>query len=175
MLRNISKNKKGFTIIEVLIVLAIAGLILVIVLLAVPNLQRNNRNTQIRADANNILGYASDWATNNNGATPFVVCSDTANGKVYMSTAVLGATTNCNTVTEVGKIRTGVTIALTSNNNVTCSTTSCTYASPAVGQIAVFLKATCTGSNSIQYNDRAVAVAFKTEAATTNNDQCLGT
>ncbi len=30
------KNSKGFTIIEVLIVLAIAGLILIVVLLAVP-------------------------------------------------------------------------------------------------------------------------------------------
>jgi prepilin-type N-terminal cleavage/methylation domain-containing protein len=37
---NILKNKEGFTIIEVLIVLAIAGLIMLVVLLAVPGLQR---------------------------------------------------------------------------------------------------------------------------------------
>ncbi|HPW47952.1 MAG TPA: prepilin-type N-terminal cleavage/methylation domain-containing protein, partial [Candidatus Saccharibacteria bacterium] len=35
------KDQKGFTIIEVLIVLAIAALILLIVFLAVPALQRN--------------------------------------------------------------------------------------------------------------------------------------
>ena len=36
--------KSGFTIIEVLIVLAIAGIILLIVFMAVPNLERNYRN-----------------------------------------------------------------------------------------------------------------------------------
>ena len=40
------KKDQGFTIIEVLIVLAIAGLIILIVFLAVPALQRNSRNTQ---------------------------------------------------------------------------------------------------------------------------------
>jgi prepilin-type N-terminal cleavage/methylation domain-containing protein len=38
---SLKNNKKGFTIIEVLIVLAIAGVIMVIVFLAVPALQRN--------------------------------------------------------------------------------------------------------------------------------------
>jgi prepilin-type N-terminal cleavage/methylation domain-containing protein len=38
------KREAGFTIIEVLIVLAIAALILLIVFLAVPALQRNARN-----------------------------------------------------------------------------------------------------------------------------------
>ncbi|MDQ3065292.1 MAG: prepilin-type N-terminal cleavage/methylation domain-containing protein, partial [bacterium] len=41
MLSRIKNNNKGFTIIEVLIVLAIAGLIMLIVFLAVPALQRN--------------------------------------------------------------------------------------------------------------------------------------
>lgn len=38
-------NRSGFTIIEVLIVLAVAGLILLLVFLAVPTMQRNTRNT----------------------------------------------------------------------------------------------------------------------------------
>ena len=38
------KDQKGFTIIEVMIVLAIAGLIIAVVLVAVPQLQRNQRN-----------------------------------------------------------------------------------------------------------------------------------
>ena len=41
-----TSEQKGFTIIEVMIVLAIAGLIILIVFLAVPALQRNGRNTQ---------------------------------------------------------------------------------------------------------------------------------
>ena len=53
---NIKNRKDGFTIIEVLIVLAIAGLIMLIVFLAVPALQRNSRNTQRKNDVANILG-----------------------------------------------------------------------------------------------------------------------
>ena len=41
----------GFTIIEVLIVLAIAGLILLIMFLSVPALQRSTRNSQRHSDA----------------------------------------------------------------------------------------------------------------------------
>lgn len=44
MKRKISGRPSGFTIIEVLIVLAIASLILLIIFLAVPTLQRNTRN-----------------------------------------------------------------------------------------------------------------------------------
>jgi prepilin-type N-terminal cleavage/methylation domain-containing protein len=64
------KDQKGFTIIEVLIVLAIAGLILLIVFLAVPALQRNNRNTQRSNDVAVILGLWSETLTNANGTPP---------------------------------------------------------------------------------------------------------
>jgi prepilin-type N-terminal cleavage/methylation domain-containing protein len=67
MLQNIKKRTEGFTIIEVLIVLAIAGLIMLIVFLAVPALQRNSRNTQRRNDAGRITTALNDWVTNNNG------------------------------------------------------------------------------------------------------------
>lgn len=70
----LTKNHKykdeGFTIIEVLIVLAIAALILVIVFLAVPTLQRNSRNTQRKNDAANALSALSNFVSNNNGSFP---------------------------------------------------------------------------------------------------------
>jgi prepilin-type N-terminal cleavage/methylation domain-containing protein len=50
MLHNLKKRNEGFTIIEVMIVLAIAGLIMLVVFLAVPALQRNSRNTQRNND-----------------------------------------------------------------------------------------------------------------------------
>ncbi|MEO6513196.1 MAG: type II secretion system protein [Candidatus Saccharimonadales bacterium] len=65
-----SDNQKGFTIIEVMIVLAIAGLIMLIVFLAVPALQRNSRNTQYKNDAASILAAASEFTNNNNGTIP---------------------------------------------------------------------------------------------------------
>lgn len=69
MLKNLQKTKdqKGFTIIEVLIVLAIAGLILLIVFLAVPALQRNSRDTSRRSDVSRILGAAQEVINNNGG------------------------------------------------------------------------------------------------------------
>ncbi len=65
-----SKREEGFTIIEVLIVLAIAGLIMLIVFLAVPALQRNSRNTQRRSDISSILGAVTEYSNNNNGSLP---------------------------------------------------------------------------------------------------------
>lgn len=69
-MKNLIKNKKGFTIIEVMIVLAVAGVIMLIVLLAVPALQRSQRNTQRKHDVTTLVGGINDYATNNNGALP---------------------------------------------------------------------------------------------------------
>ncbi len=63
------ENQKGFTIIEVLIVLAIAGLILLIVFLAVPALQRNSRNNGRTNDTARVGASVNEWVSNNNGAT----------------------------------------------------------------------------------------------------------
>ena len=71
MLNRLKKsNSKGFTIIEVMIVLAIAGLILLIVFLAVPALQRSSRNTQRKNDSSHLGGLISEWESNNAGTTP---------------------------------------------------------------------------------------------------------
>ena len=69
-LRKLSKQTEGFTIIEVLIVLAIAGLILLIVFLAVPALQRNSRNTNRRTDVSKALGALQESINNNGGTAP---------------------------------------------------------------------------------------------------------
>jgi prepilin-type N-terminal cleavage/methylation domain-containing protein len=51
----------GFTIIEVLIVLAIAGLVLLIVFFAVPSLQRNQRNTSRTQTVRLIVGTLEEY------------------------------------------------------------------------------------------------------------------
>ncbi len=71
------KRQEGFTIIEVLIVLAIAGLIILIVFLAVPALQRNSRTTQRKNDVSAIMGALSEAVSNNNGNLP-ASCNGTA-------------------------------------------------------------------------------------------------
>jgi prepilin-type N-terminal cleavage/methylation domain-containing protein len=69
-LTNRRKNEQGFTIIEVLIVLAIAGLILLIVFLAVPALQRSQRNNARKNDAARITSAVSTFVSNSNGTEP---------------------------------------------------------------------------------------------------------
>src|SRR5438270_9083953 len=71
MLNKIQKRKEeGFTIIEVMIVLAIAGLILLIVFLAVPALQRNSRNTGRKSDVGRLSSAVNNYVSNNNGSLP---------------------------------------------------------------------------------------------------------
>src|SRR6056297_3393327 len=69
-LLNKEEAQKGFTIIEVMIVLAIAGLILVVVLVAIPQLQRNQRNTARQATLARMVTEISNYAGNNNGQIP---------------------------------------------------------------------------------------------------------
>jgi prepilin-type N-terminal cleavage/methylation domain-containing protein len=84
-MKNVYKQKRqqGFTIIEVLIVLAIAALILLIVFLAVPALQRSSRNNSTRQEAADVLAAVNDYVANNNGSSPNKVTC--VNGQVTVS------------------------------------------------------------------------------------------
>ncbi len=62
--------KAGFTVVETMFVLAIAGLILMIVLMAIPTLTRNSRNNQRKQDVQTILQTISRWELNNSGGFP---------------------------------------------------------------------------------------------------------
>ena len=71
-MNSINKNtKKGFTIIEVVLVLAIAGLIFLMVFLALPALQRSQRDTQRKNDASRLRAAITDYSSNNRGKLPF--------------------------------------------------------------------------------------------------------
>jgi prepilin-type N-terminal cleavage/methylation domain-containing protein len=63
----IGRLQKGFTIIEVVIVLAIAGLIFLIVFLAVPAIQRSVRDTQRKQDIVLLKAAIESWRANNKG------------------------------------------------------------------------------------------------------------
>ncbi len=58
------KTEKGFTIIEVALVLAIGALIFLVVFLAVPALQRNQRNDARKRDISNIVEAVHDYNAN---------------------------------------------------------------------------------------------------------------
>lgn len=65
-----TKSNKGFTIIEVVLVLAIAGLIFLMVFIALPALQRGQRDNQRRNDVARFRTQINSYATNNRGAIP---------------------------------------------------------------------------------------------------------
>lgn len=79
MLKQLKQRREGFTIIEVLIVLAIAGLIMVVVFMAVPNLRRNQANNAIRTQANNLIAAYGEVSSNKGGKTLSPSSSTTAN------------------------------------------------------------------------------------------------
>lgn len=63
-------KQQGFTIIEVMIVLVIAAVILLIVFLAVPALQRNSRNTVRKGEAARLVAAYQEFTINNGGVSP---------------------------------------------------------------------------------------------------------
>jgi type II secretory pathway pseudopilin PulG len=65
-----SKASAGFTIIETLIVLIIAGLILLIVFEAIPAVERSSRNNQRKQDVQAMLEAISNYELNNSGDFP---------------------------------------------------------------------------------------------------------
>jgi len=67
---NILKKDKGFTIIEVVLVLAIAGLIFLMVFIALPALQRGQRDTARKSDVGSISSAITSYTANNRGSFP---------------------------------------------------------------------------------------------------------
>ncbi len=75
-------NRKGFTIIEVVLVLAIAGLIFLMVFVALPALQRSQRDTARREDMSRLVSQIEQYKTNNRGVVPActnATCTDPGN------------------------------------------------------------------------------------------------
>lgn len=64
------KHFAGFTIVETMIVLAIGGLIILVVLDAIPALQRNSRNSNRKQDVTAILQAVSHYELNHSANFP---------------------------------------------------------------------------------------------------------
>lgn len=82
------KDAKGFTIIEVALVLAIAGLIFLVVFLALPALQRSQRDTARRQDAGRIVSGLQNCMADNQGS--LTSCYDAVKGGVSTTDGYLG-------------------------------------------------------------------------------------
>jgi prepilin-type N-terminal cleavage/methylation domain-containing protein len=146
------KKQKGFTIIEVLIVLAIAGVIMLVVFLAVPQLQRNSRNTQRKSDAGHLLNILNEYKATNLGAVP---ASLTVPASEKFSILNPGASVTINT--------TASTQAFPGSGS---------YAAPTTDVPQMYSNTVCSGNNPV-YNgsSRAVTIWFYIEGSTTT--QCI--
>ena len=127
MYKKLQQRKEGgFTIIEVLIVLAIAGLIMVVVFLAVPNLQRSQRNNARKSDANNMLQNLSEYIGNANGSLPSSCTSLSACSWITYKPAQLTTVTYGTTVPATPDKATAYLISGVVCNGVTPTTTGAT-------------------------------------------------
>jgi prepilin-type N-terminal cleavage/methylation domain-containing protein len=152
MLNKLKKSNQGFTIIEVMIVLAIAGLIILIVLLAVPALQRNGRNTAIKNDASAVAAGISEFESNNDGKMPTNIAG----------TGTVAVTGGAGTTSAEAKVQ-GSTIA-----NDVASVPGAN--APAAGTISVYLGHKCGVAAA---NTRAAAVYYSIETASGTAQKCL--
>lgn len=153
-----SDSEQGFTIIEVMIVLAIAGLILLIVFLAVPALQRNSRNTQRKNDASHVASLISEYESNNSGTPP--------TGVTFSGVVAAG-----------GIDATGEKFSILSNTGTLTTTVNAGTlpAAPAVDSIIVESKTTCNGNvpSTTIASTRSLVVYYYLEGATASG--CIQT
>lgn len=131
-----STNKpktQGFTIIEVVLVLAIAGLIFLIVFLALPALQRSQRDTQRKNDLSRFMSQLTQYQSNKQGAIP----SGNAGANSWGNFVTAYLTNNGQTFNDP---QTGNTYTVTQQANATTLPT-------AVGQLFVYPGYNCQGGS----------------------------
>lgn len=161
------KREQGFTIIEILIVLAIAGLILLIVFLAVPALQRNSRNTQRKDDTSAILSGLSESVGNNSGALP-TGCSGS-------TTVTWTGAAGANNDTKMGYYNAGCVTSSPGNGKVFLNTTSGTVAalgSASQDYVEVIEGDVCNGNAAAAGSARQVAILYEIETSGGYTGQC---
>jgi prepilin-type N-terminal cleavage/methylation domain-containing protein len=155
MLNKLKKRNEGFTIIEVLIVLAIAGLILLVVFLAVPALQRNSRNTQRKADVSAVLGAVQEFSNSNAGTLPG---SATLSGNIVYLCATGTCTSADSSAAKIGYYNSATTpVSVASTVPATAPTTD---------QIVLVKGSICNGNTPTLTgaSARAVTAWYKIEA-----------
>jgi prepilin-type N-terminal cleavage/methylation domain-containing protein len=90
------KNLSGFTLLEILLVVAAIGILAGIVILAInPGKQLGDtRNAQRKADVNTILNAVYQYSVDNNGVLPTSITSS--------STEICHATSTCTSLIDLG-------------------------------------------------------------------------
>lgn len=87
-MNTVTEKEKGFTIIEVVLVIAIGALIMLMVFLALPALQRGQRDTARKNDLSRLQAAIGNYKSTNKGRLPtldatFVTGYMTTNGDTF--------------------------------------------------------------------------------------------
>lgn len=189
MLTQIKKNNKekpaqGFTIIEVMIVLAIAGLILLIVFLAVPALQRSARNTQRKNDAAAVAAAVGNFISDNGGSLPVGVANDSSANTIDVCAgggASQAGATACTGNVETAKLGYYAQSGVWLNKGGAATVTAVAPGSESTtavstNSVLIDIGYSCNSSNTGvgTANSRSAAILYATETGSGNGDlQCV--
>lgn len=147
------QKQKGFTIIEVVLVLAIAGLIFLMVFIALPTLQRNQRDTTRRNDISRFKAQLNQYQANNKGSVPTAGCTATS------------GFTGTSAADFVGRYMGGDFKDPSSGNSYSCAT-SAISSSSATGSWYYAPAMKCSGERMVQNTGaRNYAVQMKLEGS----------
>lgn len=172
-------SNKGFTIIEVVLVLGIAGLIFLMIFIALPTLQRNSRDARRRDDVIAFTEALKKYQINNRGSLPTTADSglETVNtSNVYTNTSVKANTWSGfyrDYLPNPFKDPSGDTYGLSVAKCNASASGSCTgSASSALSNLAsgtnhsiyVIVQASCQGESVVgSSNPRRASVLYKLE------------
>lgn len=137
---------KGFTIIEVVLVLAIAGLIFLMVFIALPALQSSQRDTARKNDASVVASAVTSYTSNNRGTFPTTLqLTGSATGTPG------GYVANVSTNTSTIKINatTGAQQLTATNSNIVITKGTACGAAPANAAIANLTASTSASSFTV--------------------------
>lgn len=176
-----AQKRVGFTIIEVSLVLAIAGLIFMMVFIAFPTLQRNQRDTKRREDLSEFATAIQTYQLNNRGALPTTgdtATSVTGSSSIYSDTTLARNswagfyrdylpnpfTDPAGTPYSLTAVNCGATVGVTCNNAAAMSAIEGLSTEAGKYTIVVLAKATCDRENAVGVNNpRKLAILYKLE------------
>lgn len=133
---NHTKQQKGFTIIEVVLVLAIAALIFLMIFIALPALQRNQRDTARKSDAGVVISAVTNFTSNEKRS---LASGDTARLRGYID--------------KLDQYDKDTQVSITTNRGIAASTDN----------LYVIPSSKCNGSSVVAGSSRSAAVVVGLE------------
>lgn len=159
------KNSKGFTIIEVALVLAIGGLIFLMVFIALPGLRASQRDAERRENVMTFIQGVKSYQSNNRGSLPANSAGwDKLKQNYFKGKIDPDGSEYKLVVRSCSTKNVGAECADNSTNKVLQTIKSSKF--PNEYTLIVVTQATCEGDLSVGTNNpRKVAVLYKLEGA----------